>query len=148
MTDITIRRATQTDKPEWLRMRLTLWPDSSTEEFEPELDNILADPLTPVFVAARSNRKLGGFLEGGTRYHGESCETSPVGYLEGLYMDEDLRGQGIAILLMNAAEDWARSMGYREMASDTWLENEASIQLHLNRGYQEVERLVHFVKKL
>lgn len=148
MTDITIRRAAPTDKPEWLRMRLALWPDSSAEEFAPELDNILADQLTPVFVAARANGKLGGFLEGGTRKYADGCETSPVGYLEGLYVDEDLRGQGIAILLMNAAEDWARSLGCQEMASDTWLENEASIQLHLKRGYEEVERLVHFVKRL
>ena len=34
------------------------------------------------------------------------------------------------------------------MASDTWLDNEASIRAHVKMGYVEVERLVHFVKKL
>jgi aminoglycoside 6'-N-acetyltransferase I len=46
------------------------------------------------------------------------------------------------------AEDWAREKGCTEMASDTWLENEASIAAHLKMGYDEAERLVHFVKKL
>ena len=63
-------------------------------------------------------------------------------------MDEDLREQGIGKLLVKAAEDWARSQGLTEMASDTWLDNEVSIQAHLKMGYEEVERLAHFAKKL
>jgi aminoglycoside 6'-N-acetyltransferase I len=50
--------------------------------------------------------------------------------------------------LVQAAEEWARSQGLTEMASDTWLENEVSIRAHLKMGYQEAERLVHFMKKL
>ncbi len=34
------------------------------------------------------------------------------------------------------------------MASDTWLSNEESIRAHLKLGYSEVERLVHFVKRI
>jgi aminoglycoside 6'-N-acetyltransferase I len=49
---------------------------------------------------------------------------------------------------MQTAEDWARSIGLTEMASDTWLENEVSIKAHLSGGYEEVERLVHFLKTL
>jgi len=36
----------------------------------------------------------------------------------------------------------------REMASDTWLENEVSIAAHLKMGYEELERLIHFAKTL
>jgi aminoglycoside 6'-N-acetyltransferase I len=49
---------------------------------------------------------------------------------------------------VQTAEDWARSFGMTEMASDTWLDNEVSIAAHLRMGYEEMERLVHFVKKL
>jgi aminoglycoside 6'-N-acetyltransferase I len=49
---------------------------------------------------------------------------------------------------VKAAEDWARSQGLTEMASDTWLDNEVSIRAHLRMGYEETERLVHFAKKL
>ena len=148
MTDLTIRRATSADKPEWLRMRLLLWPYGTAEGFSIDMDGLLADPLTPVFVAAHPGGGLGGFLEAGTRKYAEGCESSPVGYIEGWYVDEDLREQGFGAALVKAVEDWARSQGLTEMASDTWLENEASIQAHLNMGYEEAERLVHFAKRL
>jgi L-amino acid N-acyltransferase YncA len=56
--------------------------------------------------------------------------------------------QGLGKALVQAAEEWARSQGLTEMASDTWLENDASIRAHLKMGYEEAERLVHFIKKL
>ena len=148
MSEIIIRRARHEDKPEWLRMRLLLWPDGTTEGFSKEMDALLADSLSPVFVALRSNGKLGGFLEAGTRKYAEGCETRPIGYIEGWYVDEDLRERGIGKSLVKAAEAWARSQGLTEMASDTWLDNEVSIQAHLKMGYEEAERLVHFIKKL
>lgn len=148
LKDISIRRAIPTDKPEWLRMRLLLWTYGTSESFTEDMDDLLVDPLSPVFVAARSIGGLGGFLEAGTRKYAEGCESSPVGYIEGWYVDEDLRGQGIGKALVQAAEEWARSQGLTEMGSDTWLENEASIRAHLKMGYGEAERLVHFIKKL
>jgi len=148
MISITIRRATHADKPKWLRMRLLLWPFGTAESFSEDIDDLLAEPLTPVFVAVRRDGMLGGFLEAGTRKYAEGCESSPVGYIEGWYVDEDLRGQGIGKALMKAAEEWARSQGLTEMASDTWLDNDVSIQAHLKMSYEEVERLVHFAKRL
>ena len=148
MKNITIRRVTVEDKPEWLRMRLALWPDHTVEEFSVEADVMLAHPMQPVFVAVRENGSLGGFLEAGTRDYADGCKTSPVGYIEGWYVDEDLRGQGVGAALIRAAETWAREQDLTEMASDTWLNNEGSIRAHLKLGYAEVERAVHFAKKL
>jgi aminoglycoside 6'-N-acetyltransferase I len=133
------------------------------------MDAMLADPRSPVFLAVRPNAGtsaaltstslsaststslsagLGGFLEAGTRKYADGCKSSPVGYIEGWYVDADLRGQGIGKALMQAAEDWARGLGLKEMGSDTWLDNEASIRAHTRLGYEETERLVHFVKRL
>ena len=148
MNDLTIRYATPADTPECLRMRLLLWPFGTPESFSQDMDELLADPLTPVFVVARPDGNLGGFLEGGTRKYAEGAESSPVGYIEGWFVDEDLQRQGLGKALVQAAEEWARAQGLVEMASDTWLENEASIQAHLKMGYEEAERLVHFIKKL
>ncbi|MBK6794916.1 MAG: GNAT family N-acetyltransferase [Anaerolineales bacterium] len=87
-------------------------------------------------------------IEACLRDYGEGCTTSPVGYIEGWYLYPQLRRQGLAGLLVDAAENWARNLGCTEMASDTWLSNEESIRAHLKLGYSEVERLVHFVKRI
>ncbi len=146
--NLKIRLATAEDKPEWLRMRLLLWPEVESADLLLEMERILEDPLTPVFVLERLEGGLGGFLEASTRKYAEGCVTAPVGYIEGWLVDEDLRGKGYGHQLVRAAEDWARSQGLKEMGSDTWLENEVSIRAHLAMGYEEVERLIHFAKTL
>ena len=143
-----IRQATAADKSEWLRMRHLLWPDVEPEDLLEEMDRVLVDPLMPVFVLQRPDGTLGGFIEVGTRKYADGCATAPVGYIEGWFIDEDLRGKGLGHDLVRTAEDWARSQGLREMASDTWLDNDLSIRAHLAMGYEEVERLIHFAKTL
>jgi aminoglycoside 6'-N-acetyltransferase I len=148
MFSITIRRARLEDKNEWQRMRLLLWPHEASESSLSDLDAMLAEPTEPVFVAIRENGKLGGFLEGGLRKYADGCDSSPVAYIEGWYVDEDLRRQGVGGDLVRALESWAREQGYSEVASDTWLDNETSIQAHFALGYEETEKLIHFRKKL
>ena len=143
-----IRQACPGDRSEWLRMRQALWPDVEPDELLREMDRIGADSQSAVFVLERMDGGLGGFLEAGIRKYADGCETSPVGYIEGWYVDEDMRGQGAGRALMSTAEDWARERGLLEMASDTWLDNVISIATHLKLGYEETERLVHFVKRL
>ena len=145
---VTIRRATQEDKSSWLRMRQRLWPEAPIEYLSFDQDDRLADPDYAIFVASLGDEDSIAFIEAGLRDHGEGCETSPVGYIEAWYVDEHLRGQKLGSELILAAEHWAREKGCTEMASDTWLENEASITAHVKLGYVEVERLVHFAKRL
>ena len=144
----TIRRATWEDKSSWLQMRQRLWPEAPIEYLSFDLDDRLADPDYAIFVASGGDEGLIAFIEAGLRDYGEGCETSPVGYIEAWYVDEHQRGQRLGRELILAAEHWAREKGCTEMASDTWLENEASITAHLKLGYVEVERLVHFAKRL
>jgi aminoglycoside 6'-N-acetyltransferase I len=91
---------------------------------------------------------LAGFAEVGTRSVAESCETSPVAYLEGWYVDPDMRRQGIGAALVGAAEDWSRARGFRELASDTQLTNITSQRAHEALGFAEVERSVLYRKVL
>src|SRR4026209_668954 len=135
----TIRRATPEDKPEWVRMRQGLWPEAPLEYLDFDLDDLLADSDAGIFVASDSTGKLIAFIEASLRDHGESCEISPVGYIEAWYVDPHVRGQKLGRDLIYTAEQWAREKGCSEMASDTWLENEASIAAHLKLGYWEAE---------
>jgi len=144
----TIRRATHEDKSDWLRMRQRLWPEAPIQYLDSDMADRLADLDYAVFVASGADGQLVAFIEAGLRDRGEGCETSPVGYIEAWYVDEHIRGQKIGRELVHIAEGWAREKGCAEMASDTWLENEAGIAAHLRLGYREAERLVHFVKRL
>ena len=144
----TIRRATYEDKPEWLRMRHGLWPDAPLEYLALDLDDLLADEDTAIFLAFNVHGQPVGFVEVGLRAYAEGCETSPVGYIEAWFVGMHVRGQKLGRTLVEVAEQWARDRGCTEMASDTWLENEAGIAAHLRLGYHEADRLVHFVKRL
>lgn len=145
--DLSIRRVTQEDKAEWFRMRKGIWPDAPDHYMSFDMDNLLADDDYIVIFACDGDRPI-GLTEAAIREHGEGCGTSPVGYLEGWFVEEEYRGRRIAGLMTQAAENWMREKGCTEAASDTWLDNEASIRAHINMGYYEVERLVHFVKQL
>jgi aminoglycoside 6'-N-acetyltransferase I len=143
-----IRPVEERDFAEWLRMRLTLWPDHTVDEMQAEMASLYADKSTATFVADRGGGVLGGFIEVGQRKYAEDCDTSPVGYIEGWYVDADLRAQGIGRALVRVAEQWALAQGYTEMGSDTWIDNEVSYRAHLAIGYEEAERLIHFKKRL
>jgi aminoglycoside 6'-N-acetyltransferase I len=145
--EIKIRRVTKEDKSEWLRMRKGIWPEAPDEYLDYDMDEVLASDRHAVFFALVENMPV-GMVEVHLKESAEGCFTSPVGYLEAWFVDEKLRGKGIAGALTETAEDWARGKGCTDMASDTWLENAVSIRAHAKMGYSEVERLVHFVKKL
>lgn len=112
-----------------------------------DMDGILASEENAVFMAVVDGTSV-GMIEVCLPDYGEGCTTSPVGYIEGWYLSPQLRRQGLAGLLVDAAESGARNLGCTEMASDTWLDNEESIRVHLKLGYSEVECLVHFVKRI
>ena len=101
-----------------------------------------------IFVVERADGSLAGFVEVGSRPYADGCDTSPVGYVEAWYVDPDVRRSGLGRALLAAAEDWARSRGYKEMASDALVDNEVSLEAHLRAGYQVVDRIVQFRKLL
>lgn len=144
-----LRRVGEGDDAEWIRMRDALWPGLTPETHANDIAEFRADrDMQPVFVVDRGDGRLGGFLEAGTRKYADGCDSSPVGYIEGWYVDPDLRQAGWGGRLVEAAEAWARSRGYAEIASDCLLENEVSLRAHTALGYEEVERLIHFRKSL
>ena len=145
--EIVIRRVTLEDKAEWFNMRKGIWPETPDDYMSFDMDDILASDNDAIFFAVVDGRPV-GMIEARLREYGEGCETSPVGYIEAWFVYPEMRGRGVAGVLTLAAEDWARSKGCTEMASDTWLDNGSSIRAHLKIGYLEVERLVHFVKRL
>jgi aminoglycoside 6'-N-acetyltransferase I len=142
-----IREYQAGDYDEWLRMRRALRPEIVQRE-ETQAEAWLARSDAIVIVAVRPERGLGGFVELGARPYADGCHTSPVAFLEGRYVDADLRPEGVGAALVRAGEEWARQQGHREFASDALIENTASHRAHEAVGFAEVERAVRYRKEL
>ena len=143
-----VREAVAADASEWLRMRAILWP---AETHAAEIDDFFragSTQLAALLVAERQPGGLAGFIEIGLRPYAEGCESSPVPFIEGWYVDEDVRRTGVGRDLIRAAEEWARGRGYSEIGSDVELENELSQAAHRALGYEEVGRLVCYRRSL
>jgi aminoglycoside 6'-N-acetyltransferase I len=133
----------------WIHMRSELWPDCTVEHTRRDLEDFKANLNSmAVFVAIDGSGKACGFVETRLRDVAESCETHPVGYLEGIYVSPECRGQGVGRKLAAAAERWAISRDCREMASDCLYDNEASVLFHQRIGYEVTGQLIHFRREL
>ena len=144
-----IRPVQPTDAEEWLRMRVALWPDDPEKEAKEVADFFAGKRLVLVeaaFVCPRSDGGLCGLAEVHIKAEAPGCVTDRIGYLEGWYVDPDMRGQGIGRALVAVAEEWARAKGCTEMASDTSPRNPLSPAAHAALGYLTVAW--HFRKEL
>ena len=143
-----VREYREADWPEWLRMSRALFPGESADDLASGMREHLAREDAALFVAERDDGSIAGFVEAGARPYADGCATSPVGYVEAWYVDPDMRRRGVGRALLAAAESWARGRGYREMASDAQLDNDASHAAHRRSGYAEVDRVVQYRKEL
>lgn len=135
---------------EWERMRQKLWPSPDGEharEIAAFFHGDRSDPAE-VLVAIREGHELIGFAETTIRSHVEGCRPGRVAYLEGWFVEEAHRGQGVGAALMKAVEEWGRAQGCSELGSDTELANARSAAAHRALGFTEVERIVCFRKLL
>ena len=148
----TVRPVQRSDRDEWARMRAQLYPNLDPHEIEDWFEAADRGGThlvgVAVLVADRGDGSLCGFVEIGSRTYAEGCESTPVAFLEGWYVDPDVRRKGVGGKLVRAAEAWALAHGYSEMASDTELDNEVSFKAHVAVGYEEVERQICFRKRL
>jgi aminoglycoside 6'-N-acetyltransferase I len=135
--------------PAWRRMRQALWPEMTEEENARETESMIKDSRSFIRIALNRHDEPAGFAEATLRRDNvNGCATSPVAFLEGLYVETQVRRQGIARALVSAVEEWGRKMGCREFASDALLENLSSHAMHRGLGFEETERVVYFRKEL
>ena len=143
-----IRRAEKTDLSILAGLACALWPDHTAAEMGEEFGQITANPDAVVYLALEDGTAV-GFAQCQLRHdYVEGTESSPVGYLEGIYVAENFRKQGIAKVLLAACESWAKTRGCTEFASDCALTNTESLRFHLNVGFEEANRIICFAKKL
>ena len=143
-----IVKAEKKDAPALAALALKLWPSHKKEELEQELAELLTEPEAAVFLRLEDGIPV-GFAQCQLRHdYVEGTETSPVGYLEGIYVVPEFRHRGIASVLLTTCENWARQMGCREFASDCELDNGESQLFHKRLGFKEANRIICFTKTL
>ena len=143
-----IRKAEPCDAKTVAALALRLWPEHAVEELEAEFGELLKDTSCTIFLAEQDGEAI-GFAQCQLRHdYVEGTDSSPVGYLEGVYVAEPYRNQRIASALLKACEDWAREMGCTEFASDCELKNTDNLRFHLAAGFTEANRIICFVKEL
>ena len=140
-----IRRACVLDISVLTDLALKLWPENDRGELEAELSEIMKSEDAVFFLAEDG----AGFAQCQLRRdYVEGTESSPVGYLEGIFVAEGYRHQGVARELLAACEGWAKEQGCTEFASDCELLNAESLCFHLRVGFLEANRIICFTKKL
>lgn len=100
------------------------------------------------FIAISQEGRTVGFAEASIRRdYVNGCDTSPVLFLEGVYVAPDARRRGIAKALFKRVEHWGTLRGCEEFASDTDVANTDVQALHRALGFEETERVVFFRKR-
>jgi aminoglycoside 6'-N-acetyltransferase I len=145
-----IERCTTIAQRGWLELRQALWSDCPAAEHEAEMAAAVAASMSlAAYVAYEPTGEPIGLVEAAVRCdYVNGTNSTPVGFLEGLYVVPSSRRAGIARALVAAVEQWAFSVGCREMASDALLANTDAHVMHQGLGYEETERVVFFRKVL
>ena len=143
-----IKRAQKQDAEALAALAAQLWPGHDPAELAEEFRALAQDTDAACFLKYIGGRPA-GFAQCQLRHdYVEGTDSSPVGYLEGVFVSEAYRGQGIAAALVAECENWARSNGCTEFASDCELDNEDSRRFHLAMGFAEANRIICFRKEL
>lgn len=141
-----IIKVTQDDFDEWLDLALRLWSDDSAKMQE-TLTAILQSPREAGFLVRDNDGCVIAFMNLSLRYeYVPDATQSPVAYVEGIYVKDEYRKQGVGTALIQYAEQWALEHKCVELASDALIENTASYEFHAKIGFREVERVVFFIK--
>lgn len=147
---VKIALATAADAADWVTMRTALWPSGGNGAHAADIAELLEDAGETINLIARdADGAALGFVEAALRRdYVNGCKTSPVAFLEGIFVKPEARGRGVARAMVGAVEAWAREQGCTEFASDAAPENFVSHDMHRALGFAETQRVVFFRKVL
>ena len=144
-----ISKITKKDFAKWMELGVLFWSRHPKEKTEREFRRIINSKNEVSFVCKNEHESFLGFINLAIRTdYVEGSKTSPVGYLEGIYVKEAYRKKGVAKMLWQEAEKWLIKKGVSEIGSDTGTDNVASQKFHQKMGFKKGETLIHYLKKI
>lgn len=143
-----ITKAERKDEEKALSLFKALWQDADERELKDSFLHSLTGENLITYLASVQGQTAGIAQCSLRRDYVEGTYTSPVGYLEGVFVLPEYRNRGLAKELVKACEQWAKEKGCKEFASDCELHNEESRRFHMAAGFDEANRIICFVKKI
>lgn len=144
----TIRKARVEDAGKIASLAIQMWESHTIEELTQEFCDYMNKESGIIFLAISDGCAV-GFAQCGLRYdYVEGTDSSPVGYLEGIFVVGEYRKRGLGKDMLETCQKWAKEQGCTEFASDCELFNEDSLKFHLKLGFTEANRIICFTKKL
>ena len=125
-----------------------MWADHDLEDLTEEFRQLAAINEAVCFIKYVDGKPI-GFSQCQLRHdYVEGTQSSPVGYLEGIFVSEGYREKGYAAELLSECGKWSKEKGCIEFASDCELDNMDSFRFHMSLGFDEVNRIICFRKDL
>lgn len=143
-----IKRADIEDADVLAALAVRMWPDNNLNTLIELFRRLTQNDDSVCFIQYDENKPV-GFSQCQLRYdYVEGTHSSPVGYLEGIFVLEEYRRKGYAAKLLLECEKWAKEKGCTEFAGDCELDNADSLSFHMAMGFEEANRIICFKKKL
>lgn len=143
-----IYKATKEDVTKIAKLAIQMWEDNTVEDLAKEFTEMTESDESVIFLLVEDDQPI-GFAQCQLRHdYVEGTDSSPVGYLEGIYVAQKYRKKGFAKQLLDRCEAWAKEKGCVEFASDCELNNDISLAFHLKMGFAEANRIICFTKEL
>lgn len=143
-----IREATQADALTVAELAIKMWSNNTISELQSEFLDLICSDNAVCFIKYVGNKAV-GFAQCQLRYdYVEGTDTSPVGYLEGIFIEDEYRHSGYAKELLSKCEKWSKEKHCTEFASDCEIDNEISFKFHLSTGFEEANRIICFRKDI
>ena len=143
-----VRRAKTEDVEALAGLAIQMWADHDLRDLTEEFRKLILSDKAACFIKCLDKQPI-AFAQCQLRYdYVEGTDSSPVGYLEGIFVIEDYRKQGYAAELLSECEKWAKEKGCTEFASECELDNADSARFHMSLGFEEANRIICFRKDL
>lgn len=143
-----IKQAIKEDAMALAQLAIEMWNDNTVSDLKEQFQELLKSDDAVCFLKYVDEKPV-GFAQCQLRTdYVEGTETSPVGYLEGIFILEGYRHNGYAKALLKECEKWSKEKCCSEFASDCELENTDSLKFHKAMGFEEANRIICFTKKI
>ena len=143
-----IQKAEKNDVAILANLATLMWCHSAIDTLFHEFSEMMTKGNVQFFLKFANDVPV-GFAQCSLRHdYVEGTKTSPVGYLEGIFVKEGFRNKGYAKELLAACEMWAKDKGCKEFASDCEIDNIDSFYFHRAMNFKEANRIICFTKML